>query len=213
MMMETRKVFICEDHTIVLDGLKLVLQQNPEFEIVGHAMQGAGLLNVLHLLQPDILILDLNLPDVDGLTLLEKIRTVNQNILIIILTMYNEELLVERAKKAGANAYLLKSVSNDELLNVLEKLNHNSFFLSESLRHDSEKKKLFRDQFVNKMKLTEREIEIIRLLAIGQSSADIAATLHLSTHTVNTHRKNILRKLEISSTVELVRFAHDNNFL
>lgn len=211
--MEVKKVFICEDHTIVLDGLKLVLKQHPEFEIIGYAGQGKELLTTLTLTKVDILILDLNLPDTDGFTLLDEIRKTNKQILVIILTMYNDELLIDRARKAGANAYLLKNVGNHELLQTLKTINHSTFIISQSLQQDSEQKKMFRDKFTNRMKLTDRELEIIRLLAKGQSSADIAETLFLSTHTVNTHRKNILRKLEISSTVELVHFAHDNNLL
>ena len=211
--MEFRKVFICEDHTIVLDGLKLVLEQSPEFKIIGNASQGKGLLTTLESQRPDILILDLNLPDTDGFTLLEEIRSVNKTILIIILTMYNDESLVERAKKAGANAFLLKNVDNQELIHVLRAAKQDTFYLSQSLKRESEKKKMFRDRFTNRMKLTDREIEIIRLLAQGHSSAYIAKTLFLSTHTVNTHRKNILRKLEVSTTVELVNFAHANNLL
>ncbi|HEY3430374.1 MAG TPA: response regulator transcription factor [Cyclobacteriaceae bacterium] len=211
--MEVRKVFICEDHTIVLDGLKLVLEQFPEFKIIGNAGQGKGLLTTLESQRPDILILDLNLPDTDGFTLLEEIRSVNKTILIIILTMYNDESLVDRAKRAGANAFLLKNVDNQELIHVLRNAKQDTFYLSQSLKNESEKKKMFQDRFTNRMKLTDREIEIIRLLAQGHSSAYIAKTLFLSTHTVNTHRKNILRKLEVSSTVELVNFAHANNLL
>jgi DNA-binding NarL/FixJ family response regulator len=211
--MSIKKVFICEDHTIVLDGLKLVLNQLPDFQIAGHTSTGADLFDNLKKADPHILILDLNLPDIDGLTLLEKIRSVNKEILVIVLTMYNDEQLVERARRMGANAYLLKNVSNDELKKVLTTANQQSFYISESLKYNAEKSKIFRDQFVNKMKLTEREIEIIRFLARGNSSADIASALHLSTHTINTHRKNILRKLEMNSTIELVHFAHDNNLL
>jgi DNA-binding NarL/FixJ family response regulator len=211
--MVAKKVFICEDHTIVLDGLKLLLSQHSGFQIIGNANSGIDLLNGLKKEQPDILILDLNLPDIDGLTLLKRIRATNQDILIIILTMYNDEYLIEQTKNSGANGYLLKNVGNDELLHVLNTISKDTFYISDSLKSNSEKKKLFTDQFVNKMKLTEREIEILRLLAKGSSSADIAAVLHLSTHTVNTHRKNILRKLDMSSTVELVRFVHDNNLL
>jgi DNA-binding NarL/FixJ family response regulator len=211
--MLSKKIFICEDHTIVLDGLTLLLSQYPGFQLIGNANTGVDLLSGLKIEQPDILILDLNLPDIDGLTLLKKIRSTDQNLLIIILTMYNDDYLIEQTKNAGANGYLLKNVGNDELLHVLNTVSKETFYLSDSLKSNSEKKKLFNDQFVNKMKLTEREIEILRLLANGNSSADIAKVLHLSTHTVNTHRKNILRKLDMSSTVELVRFVHDNNLL
>lgn len=211
--MSIKKIFICEDHTIVLDGLKLLLNQYPQFLITGNANSGTDLLNGLKKESPDILILDLNLPDIDGLTLLKKIRAINYDILIIILTMYNDEYLIEQCKNLGANGYLLKNVGNDEFLHVLAHVSKDDFYISDSLKSNSEKKKLFNDQFINKMKLTDREIEILKLLAKGSSSADIASVLHLSSHTVNTHRKNILRKLDMNSTVELVRFVHDNNLL
>jgi DNA-binding NarL/FixJ family response regulator len=211
--MPVKKIFICEDHTIVLDGLKLLLEKHPEYEIIGHATHGEALLPMLEVLKPDILILDLNLPDTDGLTLLEKMRPKYPDLCVIILTMYNDDFLIERAKKSGANAYLPKNVTNTELLDMLEKVSLNHFYLSDSLKQDVDRKRMFRDQFVTKMKLTERETEIIRLLAIGKSSAEIADQLFLSAHTVNTHRKNIFRKLGINSTVELVHFAHDNNLL
>jgi DNA-binding NarL/FixJ family response regulator len=211
--MSIKKIFICEDHTIVLDGLKLLLNQHSDFQLIGNATTGIDLLNGLKKVKPDILILDLNLPDIDGLTLLKKIRSTDNDLLIIILTMYNDEYLIEQTRSAGANGYLLKNVGNDELLHVLKTISKETFYISDSLKSNSDKKKLFNDQFVNKMKLTDREIEILRMLAKGNSSADIAAVLHLSTHTVNTHRKNILRKLDMSSTVELVRFVHDNKLL
>jgi DNA-binding NarL/FixJ family response regulator len=209
----SRKIVICEDHTIVLDGLKLLLKNRVDFQIIGNATTGRDLLQNLPSWPADILVLDLNLPDTDGLTLLEKVKSLSPNLLIIILTMYNDDFLIERAKKSGANAYLPKNVSNEEFLRALETVAANQFYLSESLAYDVERKRIFRDQFVTRMKLTEREIEIIRLLAQGRSANEVGETLFLSTHTVNTHRKNIFRKLGINSTVELVHFAHDNNLL
>lgn len=211
--MELKRIFICEDHTIVLDGLMLLLNQNSNFKIIGNVSTGTELLTNIKDKTPDILILDLNLPDIDGLTLLKKIRSANKNIIILILTMYNDEYLIEETRNSGANGYLLKNIGNDELLQVLNTITIDSFYISDSLKSNAEKKKLFADKFVNKLKLTEREIEILRYLAKGKSSADISEMLHLSTHTVNTHRKNILRKLEMSSTVELVDFVHANKLL
>ena len=210
---ESKKIFVCEDHTIVLDGLKLLFALSDQFDLIGHAANGSDLRSGLSKELPDILILDLNLPDSDGLTLTQEIRAKHKNLVIIILTMYSDEALIERSKKAGANAYLLKNVSNEELLEVLEKTTTSSFYVSKTLKYNLEMKTIFRDEFATKMKLTRREAEIISLLAKGKSSNEIAEVLFLSAHTVNTHRKNILKKLNLNSTVDLVRFAHENKFI
>ena len=127
--------------------------------------------------------------------------------------MYQDYFLIERAQKSGANAYLQKNVTGDELIKTLRQLETNNFYLSKTLQQETERKKSFRDQFANKMKLTKRELELIPLLAIGKNSSQIAGQLDISTNTIDTHRKNIFRKLEINSMIELVNFAHENNLV
>lgn len=208
-----KKVIICEDHEIVYSGLKLLLEQSDIYRLVGHAQQGSELVPLLKKHQPDILILDLNLPDTEGFTLLNSIREFDQRICIVILTMYQDEFMVERARKAGANAYLLKNAANDELLTALDTVRNDTFYLTEQLEQELGRKKLFLDNFSQKMKLTRREVEIIRLLSSGKSSEETARTLFISTHTVDTHRKNIFRKLEITNLAALVRFAYDQKII
>jgi DNA-binding NarL/FixJ family response regulator len=127
--------------------------------------------------------------------------------------MYQDYFLIERAQKSGANAYLQKNVTGSELIETLRQLETNNFYLSKTLQQETERKKSFRDQFVNKMKLTKRELELIPLLATGKNSSQIAGQLDISTNTIDTHRKNIFRKLEINSMIELVNFAHENNLV
>jgi DNA-binding NarL/FixJ family response regulator len=208
-----KRIFICEDHTIIIEGLKLLFQNNEQFEICGHAGTGNTLLQELPKINPDILILDLNLRDGDGISLLKEIRKTNQTIKIIILTMYQDEHLIEAAKKARANAYLQKSVSNDELLTALTEVYHENFYISQLLKSEEEKRKIFRDRFAGKMKLTRRELELIPHLASGKSSAQISNDLNISHHTIDTHRKNIFKKLKINNIVDLVNFAHENHII
>jgi len=208
-----RKIFICEDHNIIVDGLKLLLKNSKDFKIIGHTGEGKNLITVIDNEKPDILLLDLNLKDTDGLTLLEQIRQTNKTLKIVILTMYQDYFLIERAQKSGANAYLQKNVTGDELIKTLRQLETNNFYLSKTLQQETERKKSFRDQFANKMKLTKRELELIPLLATGKNSSQIAGQLDISTNTIDTHRKNIFRKLEINSMIELVNFAHENNLV
>lgn len=206
-------VVICEDHEIVYTGLKLILDQSDDFEIVGHAQNGQELLPLLAQSNAHILILDLNLPDTDGFTLLKSVRELNKNIFVIILTMYHEQHLIQRAKDEGANAYLLKNASNEELLEALRQVNHKTFFVTRELQTEGEHQEIFKDEFSQKMKLTRREIEIIRLLAMGNTSQQASVALTISPHTVDTHRKNIFRKLKINNIADLVRFAHDTKII
>lgn len=208
-----KNIVICEDHSIVYIGLKLLLEQSKHYNLLGYASNGKELIPLLKKGEVDILILDLNLPDTDGFTLLKTIREFDTTIRIVILTMYHEEFLVERARLEGANAYLLKNSGNDELLQALDKLDENVFYVAEQLEQELSRRKLFKDDFAQKMKLTRRELEIIKLLAMGMTSQQTAVELSLSSHTVDTHRKNIFRKLEINSIADLVRFAHDNKII
>jgi DNA-binding NarL/FixJ family response regulator len=208
-----KNIVICEDHSIVYIGLKLLLEQSKHYSLIGYANNGNDLIPLLKKEKVDILILDLNLPDTDGFTLLKTIREFDTTIRIVILTMYHEEFLVERARLEGANAYLLKNSGNEELIQALDNLGKNQFYVAEQLAQELTRKKLFKDDFAQKMKLTRRELEIIKLLAMGMTSQQAAVELSLSSHTVDTHRKNIFRKLEINSIADLVRFAHDNKII
>jgi DNA-binding NarL/FixJ family response regulator len=211
--MNKKKVLICEDHAIVYTGLKLLLDQSTQYELTGYTQKGADLIPLIRQHNPDILILDLNLPDTDGFTLLKSIREFNSHLRVIILTMYQDEHLVERARQEGANAYLLKNASNDELLQTLDNLDNQKFYVTKELEQELNRKKMFKDAFAQKMKLTKREIQIIRLLAMGKSSPQVSTELSISTFTVDTHRKNIFRKLEINNIADLVRFAHDHKII
>jgi len=208
-----KKVVICEDHEIVYTGLKIIVEQSAEYELTGHVKKGQELIPLLKKQKPDILILDLNLPDTDGFTLLKSIREFDKKLIVVILTMYQDELLVDRARDEGANAYLLKNASNEELLQALNAAINSTFYVTEELKAELAKKKLFQDTFTQRMKLTRREVEIIRLLSKGKSSEEASEELFISPYTVDTHRKNIFKKLEINNLAALVRFAYDHKII
>jgi DNA-binding NarL/FixJ family response regulator len=208
-----RKVLICEDHAIVFAGVRLLLEQSDSYTLVGHAATGRELAPMIQKQNPDILLLDLNLPDSDGFTLLKKAKEIKPELLVIILTMYQDEFLLERARAEGAHAYLLKNASNEELLHALKVVAAQSFYITSQLTGELARKKIFKDDFAHKMKLTTREVEIIRLLALGNTSQQASAVLSISPHTVDTHRKNIFRKLEVNNIADLVRFAHESKIL
>lgn len=211
--MSVRKVFVCDDHMIVVEGIELLFKNSSQYTLVGQTSNGKELLEKLEISKPDILLLDLNLKDSDGFSLLAEIRKRDTELKVIILTMYQDDLLIQRAQKEGANGYLPKSASNKELLEALECVYSQSFYLSRTLKSEMDQRREFRDHFANKMKLTRREAELIPLLASGKSSNAIARELNVSAHTIDTHRKNIFKKLKINNIIELVNFAHENKLL
>ena len=209
---QKKRIFICEDHTIVIDGLKALLQFDTRFEIIGHNDED-GFHKKVSGLTIDLLLLDLNLNGIDGFQLLKEFREYNLTTKIIILTMYKENELIERAKKLGANAYILKNTSNHELIDCFNKVYEHDFYLGNTLSSHLNGHDLFKDRFTHKVKLTKREIEIIKLISSGKSSQVIAEELFLSPLTIETHKKNIFKKLQVNSSVELVTFAHENNLV
>jgi DNA-binding NarL/FixJ family response regulator len=208
-----KRIIVCEDHSIVYEGLELLLSNNLKYQIIGHATHGLILEELLEESNPDILILDINLPDIDGLTLLKKIRDYNKRIKIMIFTMYDDFSLIEKARDFGADAYLIKNATNEELLSALDGLSKPEFYVLPSVQKEIDNKKTYRDRFVQKLKLTSREIQIIQNLARGHSNQEVADLLFISLYTVETHRKNIFRKLELSGLGNLIRFAHDNGLV
>jgi DNA-binding NarL/FixJ family response regulator len=211
--MPARTLAVCEDHSIVVDGLRMALYDNQGFALTHHVRTGKELMDLLAKEEPDLLVLDLNLGKEDGFDLLAAVRKQRPRLPVLILTMYDDAHLIEKAQKAGANGYLLKSFTIDELMEALTHLRPDAFFLPESLQKRRVSNNSHRDQFVERMKLTKREIEIIRLVVEGKSAEVIASQLFLSEFTVRTHRKNILKKLNLNNTADLVRFAFENHLV
>jgi len=199
---------------VVVEGIKLMLSGQEQFTLCGHARNEKELVQLIQFEHPQVVLLDLNLKKEDGFSLLEKVRQLYPNLKVIILTMYEELYLIEKAKKFKANGYLLKNSANGELL---EALNHvlisDQFFLPAGLVKQKRDNESHRDEFIEKMHLTVREIEIIKLVAEGKSAKEIADQLFLSLHTVDTHRRNILTKLKLKNIADLVRFAFENHVL
>lgn len=213
-MLEPKKIIVCEDHAIMVDGLEMLLANHPHYSIVGHAQKEEEILHLLSEKNPEIVLLDLNLKNTDGFSILGSIRKTNADVKVLIFTMYDSEFLIEKARTLKANGYLLKNVGNDELLKALDALyDHSDFYVSDELKNRKKQNGQMRDDFVEKMRLTKREVEIIRLIAKGKQNEDIAEQLFLSFHTVKTHRKNILKKLTLNNTADLVRFAYESHLI
>lgn len=212
-MPTTLKIVVAEDHKIVVDGIKSILETQQHLKFVGHADNEADVLYLVQQHNPDVLILDLNLNSKSGFEILEKITRHHKNTQVVILTMYNEPAFVRKAKALGAKAYLLKNYNANELLDIINSLSSKPFQVSAGIASPQENPQLFNSEFASANNLSPKEKEIIILVAKGLSSKQMAEQLCLSTHTIDTHRRNLLKKLNLPNTASLVRFAYENNLV
>ena len=208
------KVIICEDHQIVIDGLRSIINSFSEFEVIATTSNALELNQSIHKEQPDILLLDLNLPKKNGFEVLRDLRAKGVSIKVLILTMYNKKGIVRKAVKEGANGFLLKNCSSNDLYYaLLHVVSEETFYHGEGVVRDGEEKKIAEDDFYKSVHLTKREKEIISYLCDGKKVPEIASKMHISPLTVETHKKNIYKKLGVDSSTKLVTFAHENKII
>lgn len=212
-------VFIADDHTLFVDTLVIALQQYPSISlrIIGTAANGEELLRNLSAKTPDILLLDLNMPVLNGLDVIPQIREDYPHIRIVIVTKYSDPKFVRECLQVhNVAGYILKTSTFEELIEGLKQVVQGQSYMSKSLQLypkelvELEAEALFDESFQARYNLTKREQEILGLIAHAKSNADIATHLFISPQTVSAHRKNIMRKLNISTTAGLVRFAIEN---
>ncbi len=191
----------------------MLLANSPNFSVVGHTQKEDELHRLLAELKPDIVLLDLNLGKTDGFSILQAIRKKNTEVKVLIFTMYDSEFLIDKARQLKANGFLLKNTMNGELIEALNGVFKKDFYLHDTLLARKSENDLVRDEFIERMRLTKRETEIIRMIAMGRQNEEIADTLFLSFYTVKTHRKNLMKKLKLNNAADLVRFAFENKLL
>ena len=220
------RTVIADDHQLFTEGLKNILRRTDkfEFQIIGEAENGRDLLPILKRTYPDLLLLDLNMPETDGLDVLDTIRDNYGDMKILALTMYDEAKLVKSAFKAGVDGYILKNSDPYELLNAIDEVLKGKTYIGvgvqlvgarsngKTFMADKEKGK-FEDKFIQKYNLTKREIEILKLISQAFSNKEIAQELFISDQTVSVHRKNIMRKLNVSNIAGLIKIAYDNSIV
>lgn len=205
-----RSILIIDDHPLVGDGISMMLREVEYLQIVGLCKSGKEAMDFLETYQPDIILLDINLPDIDGLELCILIRKQNKKSKIIGLTSTNEAGIITQLLANGANGYLLKNMEREELLLAIEEVKNDRIFLSkEANQKILEQYHSLREAIQNTPVLTRREKEILDLLHNGYSGPGIAEKLFLSQHTVETHRKNLMQKLNANTTPQLLKVARD----
>jgi len=215
--MDKIKIILVDDHDIVRDGIKSLLRTQPNFNIIGEAGSYKELKNILQFDIPDIIILDISMPDKSGIEITRIIKKEYPSIKIIILSMHIIDEFIFNSLEAGVNAYLPKNTSKKELITAIEQVNAGNDFFSEQISNIILKgylQKIKKDDFNKGNKeLTKREKEILVLFAEGASNQEIADKLYISIRTVESHKNHIMQKLKLNSTVDLIKYALKNNYI
>lgn len=214
------KVFLADDHQVLINGVTAVLSVHEQIELVGYSLDGVDLLDKALAAEADILVMDINMPNCDGIAVLKLYSPERHPFKIIILSTYDDLKLIREVFKMGVYGYLTKQSASSELSTaILAVYQGNEYtcqatqdkvlssFMPKNTNSNSTPTQSYATQ------LTEREIDIIRLLAMEYTSKEISDELFISTHTVETHRKNLMKKLQVNTTIGLVKYAIKNQLI
>lgn len=205
------RIILADDHTIIRSGLKLLLEQQPNFKVVAEAGDGRQAVDLVSKLHPEVVIADIGMANLNGIEATRQIVALDPHPAVVILSMHSDESYVLRALKAGARAYILKNSAEADLIRAVLAVSEGKSFFSPVIS------KMLLEDYVRRVRekevedsydlLTPREREILQLLAEGRTNKDVANLLNLSLYTVETHRGNILEKLNLHSVPELILYA------
>lgn len=210
------KIVIADDHHILLDGLKAMLEKQQDIQVLAVYDNGQALLDALLKIQPDLALVDINMPGMKGPELTQKIKELNPAVHVITLSMYDDAGHIMEMIEAGVSGYLLKNVNDKELVDAITQVNAGKMYFSSEVSQKltglvmQQQRKL---EQPTKPKLTERELEILKLIANEHNNAAIAEILFISERTVETHRKNMLRKTGNKTIVGLLKYAIENQLV
>ncbi|AZD30892.1 response regulator [Pseudomonas chlororaphis] len=208
----TCNLLLVDDHSLIRAGVRALVMDIPGYAVIGEANDGAQVLEMVERLSPDIILLDISMKDVSGLEALKKLKVVHPQSKVLILSMHTDPALIMQTLESGAHGYLLKDTTANELEHALDALRNNERYLSPAIAHTVINQALIRVQKphpepVETHNLTARQLEILRLIVRGKSTREIAQGLGLSIKTVETHRSQIMKRLQIYDVAGLVLFA------
>jgi two-component system, NarL family, response regulator NreC len=205
------RIILADDHTVIRSGLRLLLEQQPDFKVVAEAEDGRQAVQLVAEHHPDVVILDIGMPRLNGIEATRQIVAQEPHPNVVILSMHSDESYVLRALKAGARGYILKNAADADLIRAVRAVSEGKSFFSPVIG------KMLLEDYVRQVRekevedsydlLTPREREILQLLAEGKTNKEVANVLGLSPHTIETHRGNILEKLNLHSVPELILYA------
>ncbi len=209
--MEPIRILLSDDHNILRDGMRLLLERQPGFEVVGEASDGRETLDLVQSQLPDVVVMDIAMPNMNGIEATRRIVEKHPGIGVVILSMHHDESYVIRSLKAGARAYLLKDALKPELIAAINAVAEGRSFFSPKIS------RILQEDYMQALGrkgaddsydlLTDREREILQLVAEGKTNKEIATALNLSLYTVDTHRTHILQKLNLHSVAEVILYA------
>ena len=205
------RILLADDHTIIRSGLRLLLEQQPDFKVIAEASDGREAVELVSKHHPEVAVLDIGMPQLNGIEATAQIVAKEPQTQVVILSMHSDEGYVLRALKAGARAYILKNSAEADLIRAVRTVAEGKSFFSPAIS------KMLVEDYMRQMRqrgvedsyelLTPREREILQLLGEGRANKEIATRLELSLYTVETHRSNMLEKLNLRSTAELILYA------
>ncbi|MGN6438612.1 MAG: response regulator [Agriterribacter sp.] len=201
------KLFIVDDHYMVIEGIRSLLQNEAGIEWTGHAMSAASCLAFLKQQLPDVILMDINLPDKNGIDLCKEVRSLYPSVFIIGLSTFNQQSFIQKMMDNGASGYILKNATHEELMEAIETVVKGKTFLS------NESAAILRKQDNSMPVITFREREVLELVAEGMTNNEIAQRLFISSTTVDTHRKSLLNKFAAKNTASLIRMAAHMKFI
>ncbi len=207
------RVIIADDHPLIRDGFKKLLTTEDDISLVGEAENGAEVLSLINETSPDVLVLDIGLPDKNGMDILEEIQTLDLHIGILVLSMYPERRFAKRAFTSGAAGYLTKDTAPEELVGAIRKIYSSGHYMTGPLAEliaEDYQKKIEGEPHEN---LSRREYQILISIAEGKTIKEIAFELSLSINTVNSYRKRLLQKMDLDTNAQLIKYALRHNLI
>ncbi|WP_417603038.1 response regulator transcription factor [Owenweeksia hongkongensis] len=205
------RVLLADDHKMFLEGLYSILSHEEGFKILGQASDGVELMELLKTNQPDVIVLDINMPNMDGIESASKIVEEYPEVKILIVSMFKKSMIIEKLMKIGVNGYILKDAGKKELLAAVRSVAMGTDYFGEEVKQKIVEKMQRKNN--GELELTEREIEILEQIAKGFTTNQISENLFISPHTVETHRKNLMNKAHTNNVVQLINWGRENEWL